>query len=246
MTDAPHGPDGSVRHVQADGIRLAYRTWGAAQAPPLVLVHALGETSRDWSNVAPTLAASRRVYAPDLRGHGDSDWSGPYTIERLTSDLSAFLDVLTPGRLAIAGHSIGGPPAYLYAARHPERVTRLVLEDPAPPWPRAQRALARPEGQGQGRSKGESQHPPSFDWHATALRNEFVTPQVNGWRKALLRIQARTLIIAGGTTSHIDQGQLAGMAALTPRCELVTIPAGHRVHAARPAQFTAAVAAFLE
>lgn len=86
---------------------------------------------------------------------------------------------------------------------------------------------ARHPGTGQGQGQGESQHPPSFDWHATALRNEFVTPQVNGWRKALLRI-------------------LAGMAALTPRCELVTIPAGHRVHAARPAQFTAAVAAFLE
>ena len=105
---------------------------------------------------------------------------------------------------------------------------------------------ARHPGTGQGQGQGQGEHPPSFDWHATALRNEFVTPQVNGWRKALLRIQARTLIIAGGTTSHIDQGQLAGMAALTPRCELVTIPAGHRVHAARPAQFTAAVAAFLE
>jgi len=49
----------------------------------------------------------------------------------------------------------------------------------------------------------------------------------------------------GGAGSHIDQGQLAEMAALIPDCELVTIPAGHLVHAARPAQFSAVVAGFL-
>jgi hypothetical protein len=43
----------------------------------------------------------------------------------------------------------------------------------------------------------------------------------------------------------VDQHRLAEMASLIPRCELITIPAGHLVHAARPAEFTAAVAGFL-
>jgi 3-oxoadipate enol-lactonase len=111
-----------------------------------VLLHALGEDSSDWAPVAATLAPWWRVYAPDLRGHGASDWPGSYTIEQLTSDLAAFLDALDLDQVTLGGHSICGPPAYLYAARHPHRVARLVLEDPAPPWPRARRILPPPGG----------------------------------------------------------------------------------------------------
>src|SRR5262249_44952502 len=132
---------GVVRHVQAGAVRLACRTWGSAGRPPLVLLHALGEQSLDWAPGAASLARSWELYALDLRGHGASDWVGPYTIEQLTMDLAAFLDALEIERAALLGHSIGGPPAYLYAARHPRRVIRLVLEDPAPPWARPPRVL---------------------------------------------------------------------------------------------------------
>jgi 3-oxoadipate enol-lactonase len=222
-----------VRYVRAGGIRVAYRTWGPAEAPPLVLLHALGDTSSDWAPVAEALAPAWRVYAPDLRGHGASDWPGGYTIEQLTADLAAFLDALGLGQVILGGHSMGGPPAYLYAARHPGRVARLVLEDPAPPWPRARRVRTRPAD------------PLPFDWEATALSNEFTSPQVGSWRTALRQVRAPALLIAGGPASHVDQGQLADMAALLPDCQLVTIRAGHLVHAARPAQFTAVVTGFL-
>jgi pimeloyl-ACP methyl ester carboxylesterase len=219
--------------VQAGGTWLAYRSWGPAGAPPAVLLHALGEQSADWETVAAALAPSRRVYAPDLRGHGASDWPGGYTIEQLVTDLGGFIDALGLDRVTLAGHSVGAPPAYLYAARHPERVTALILEDPAPPWPRAPRTVTRPGGT------------LPFDWDGTALSNQFTDPQVSAWRDSLRHIQAPALLVAGGPGSHIDQGQLADMAALIPDCELVTIPAGHLVHAARPAEFTAAVTAFL-
>jgi pimeloyl-ACP methyl ester carboxylesterase len=222
-----------VQRVQAGEVRLAYRTWGSAGAPPAVLLHALGEQSSDWTPVASALAPSWRVYAPDLRGHGASDWPGSYTIEQLTTDLAAFLDALGLDQVTLVGHSIGGPPVYLYAARHPGRVARLVLEEPAPPWPRERRSAARPEG------------PLPFDWDATALSNEFTDPQVSSWRDSLRHIQAPALLIAGGPASHVDQGQLAGMATLIPDCELTTILAGHLVHAARPAEFTAAMTSFL-
>ena len=222
-----------MRRIQAGTVRLAYRTWGPVGAPPLVLLHALGEQSSDWAPVAQALAPSWRVYAPDLRGHAASDWAGPYTIEQLATDLAAFLDALELEQVALGGHSVGGPPAYLYAARQPGRVTRLVLEDPAPPWPREPRVLARPEG------------PLPFDWDVTALSNEFIDPQASSWRDELERITAPALVIAGGPASHVDQDQLAGMAALIPDCELVTIPAGHLVHAAQPAGVTAAAVAFL-
>ena len=219
--------------MQAAGVQLAYRTWGPAEAPPVVLLHALGEQSSDWAPVAAALAPSWRVYAPDLRGHGDSDWPGSYTIEQLTMDLAAFLDALGLEQVTLGGHSMGGPPAYLHAARHPDRVSRLVLEDPAPPWSRARRTVSRPD------------RPLLFDWDVTQLSNEFTEPQVSSWRAALRHIQAPALLVAGGPDSHVDQGQLAEMASRIPDCELVTIPAGHLVHAARPAEFTAAMTAFL-
>jgi len=222
-----------MQSVQAGRVRLAYRTWGSVQAPPVVLLHALGEQSSDWAPVAAALASSWCVYAPDLRGHGASEWTGSYTIEQLTADLAAFLDALDLDQVTLGGHSVGGPPAYLYAARHPGRVTRLVLEDPAPPWPRTPRVLARPEGT------------LPFDWDVTAMSNQFTSPRVGSWRDELRRIQAPALLIAGGPASHVDQGQLKDMAALIPDCELVTIPAGHLVHSAQPAEFTAAVIAFL-
>ena len=208
MTDIKSG---LVRHVAAGQVRLAYRTWGPAQAPPLVLLHALGDDSSDWALVATALSPSWRVYAPDLRGHGASDWPGAYTIEQLSADLAAFLDALGLERVALGGHSIGAVPAFLLAARQD-----------------------RPAG------------PLSFDWGAMALSNEFTAAQVSPWRDSLRRIQAPALLVAGGPASHVDQGQLADMAGLIPDCELLTIPAGHLVHAARPADFTAAVSAFLD
>jgi 3-oxoadipate enol-lactonase len=175
-----------VRRVQAGTVGLAYRTWGPAGAPRLVLLHALGRQSWDWAAAAQALASSWRVYAPDLRGHGASDWADPYTIEQLPTDLAAFVDALEVEQVALGGHSIGGPPAYLYAARHPGRVTRLVPEDPAPPWPRTPRVLARPEG------------PLPFDWDVMALSNEFTDPQASSWRDELRRIAAPALLTAGG------------------------------------------------
>lgn len=62
------------RSVDVGGVRLAFRVSGPPGAQPLVLLHALGEDATDWDGVAPALAASRRVYALDLRGHGRSDW----------------------------------------------------------------------------------------------------------------------------------------------------------------------------
>ena len=65
--------------VQAGDIRLAYAVTGEPGAPPMVLLHALGERGADWAPVAGRFAERFRVFAFDLRGHGDSDWPGEYS-----------------------------------------------------------------------------------------------------------------------------------------------------------------------
>lgn len=76
-----------------------------------------------------------------------------------------------------------------------------------------------------------------------------IVGQVNAGDQAawdgLAGITAPALLIGGGQDSHIDQNKIAAAAALIPRCELVTIPAGHLVHAARPDEFATAVLTWL-
>ena len=183
--------------------------------------------------MAATLTDSWHVYALDLRGHGRSDWPGTYTLALLRDDVLAFLDALKLPQVTVIGHSMGGAAAYLVAMRQPERVRRLALEEPAPPWPRVPPSQVRPPG------------PLSFDWAVTVLSAEASAPPPASSRDGLAAITAPALVIAGGPDSHVSQARLADMAALIPGGQLITIPAGHLVHAAQPARFTSAVAAFL-
>ncbi|MFI8933313.1 alpha/beta fold hydrolase [Streptomyces sp. NPDC053474] len=119
---------------------------GPPDAPPLVLLHALGEDATDWEAVVPALARSRRAYALDLRGHGRSDWPGDYSLELMQADVLRFLDALGLGPVDLIGHSMGGIVAYLLAQDHPQRVSRLILEDVPIPRPREQTTPTKPDG----------------------------------------------------------------------------------------------------
>ncbi|MEU9211287.1 alpha/beta fold hydrolase [Streptomyces sp. NPDC048415] len=80
------------RSLDVGGVLLAYQASGPLDAPPLVLLHALGEDATGWDAVAPVFTRSRRVYALDLRGHGRSDWPGNYSFELMRADVLRFLD----------------------------------------------------------------------------------------------------------------------------------------------------------
>ncbi|GAA3860383.1 alpha/beta fold hydrolase [Streptomyces sp. NPDC003328] len=221
------------RRVDLTGIRLAYRVWGPPDAPPLVLLHALGEGAADWDRVAPVLARSRRVYALDLRGHGLSDRPGDYALELMQSDVLRFLDSLGLDRVDLIGHSLGGVIAYLFAADRPQRVAGLVLEDVPAPRDREPSTPARPEGE------------LSFDWEVVpAVRRQLDRPDP-AWSARLGRITADTLVVAGGPSSHMPQDAVAELARLIPGGRMVTIPVGHLVHRFAPEAFTEAVADFL-
>ena len=247
--------------IPANGIRLAYFTSGRADGPPLVLLHSLGEPSATWDEIAPELGREYRLIAFDLRGHGDSEWPGEYSFELMRDDVLDALDRLGLEQVSIIGHSLGGTVASLVAEARPDLVCQLVLEDTVPPKPPAPvladavladavLANAVPVGAEEqaGRPRAMPPPPPEklpMDWPlVVAIAGQLKDPDP-AWWAGLPSITARTLIIAGGEDSHVPQVLLAEAAQLIPDARLITIPAGHRVHTSRPAEFTAAVLDFL-
>jgi len=125
----------AIAHAQVNGLRLHYVDWGEAGNPPMVLLHGFSAQARYWDGFAVHMRDAFHVYALDQRGHGDSDWAGEYPPEAMPSDLAALADQLGLERFTIVGHSMGGGVAFRYAADHPERVERLIVEDAALPSP---------------------------------------------------------------------------------------------------------------
>lgn len=199
----------------------------------MMLLHALGERAANWAPVTPQLAEYFHVFALDFRGHGGSDWPGTYSFQLMCDDVVGALDQLGLAKVTLVGHSMGGTVAYLVAMQHPDRVERLIVEDVPPPFPRERAIPDRP---------AESL---DFDWAVVPV----IIGQVNQGDPAawdgLGTITAPTLLIGGGPQSHIPQDKLAAVAARIPRCDLVTIPAGHLVHEARPSQFADVVLGWL-
>jgi 3-oxoadipate enol-lactonase len=101
--------------VEVGGVELAYAIEGEARLPAVVLLHALGENSGNWTVIAKVLAATHRVYALDLRGHGASSRPETYSLELMRSDLLGFLDAVDLGDVSLVGHSLGAAVAYLVA-----------------------------------------------------------------------------------------------------------------------------------
>jgi len=127
-------PDESTEFHEVHGLRLLCRSWGRADAPAIVLLHGLRGFSGTWRTLAGMFCANYRLIALDQRGRGDSDWDPAcnYYTDAYLGDLEAIVDRLQLRRFALLGHSMGGTSAYVYADRHPERLTALVIEDIAP------------------------------------------------------------------------------------------------------------------
>lgn len=241
------GMDIEIRTAKANGITLAYRAWGPEAAPPVLLLHSRAADGGDWTPIAERLAIGpdpHRVYAPDLRGHGTSDWPGTepgaaadvYAYEALRDDMLALLTGLGVERADVVGHSMGGIVAYLLAQEAPHVVRRLVLEDvPAPiPFDPPRSPTERPAGE------------LSFDWamiEATDARANDPDPT---WWDHMGRITMPTLVIAGGPTSGIPQERVTVLAERIPDARVVTVDAGHLVHETRPEEFLAVLEPFLK
>jgi pimeloyl-ACP methyl ester carboxylesterase len=116
------------------GYRIHYLAEGPASGPVVVLVHGLGGRAEDWLNLAPWLKrAGYRVYMPDLLGYGRSEKPADfsYSITDEAGVVIGFMDALGLKQVDLGGWSMGGWIVQILAAKHPERVKRLMLFDAA-------------------------------------------------------------------------------------------------------------------
>jgi pimeloyl-ACP methyl ester carboxylesterase len=123
------GPES--RSYQSQGLRLHYWDWGNQDAPLMLLVHGGRDHGRSWDLFARALQPHYHVLAPDLRGHGDSDWTrgGSYSLTEYVYDLSRLVRSTAAREVTIVGHSMGGMVGLIYAGTFPDQVSKLVVLD---------------------------------------------------------------------------------------------------------------------
>ena len=123
-----------------------WQEWGSESAPPIVLLHDIGENRLIWTEVAKQLSSAYHVLALDLRGHGDTSRSSRrcYDLDDLIGDIDELvIELSLNGRdwqgsytrpWVLVGRGTGGALASAYAASKPGRVSALLLIDYDPNW----------------------------------------------------------------------------------------------------------------
>lgn len=114
--------------LDSQGCRLHIRRWGNPQAPTLFLLHGWMDVSASFQFVVDELLRDWNIIAPDWRGFGPSEWlHRPYFFAEHLADLESILNHYAPsGQVRLAGHSMGGILACLYAGIRPQRVEKLI------------------------------------------------------------------------------------------------------------------------
>lgn len=124
------------RYYWSQRLKLHYAVWGDESNPPLLLIHGNRDHARTWDQVALELKREYCVYAVDLRGHGDSQWSvgSQYSLPEFVLDVAMLGRELNRNPLTVIGHSLGGAVALEYTGVFPQFVRKVVaVEGLGPP-----------------------------------------------------------------------------------------------------------------
>jgi pimeloyl-ACP methyl ester carboxylesterase len=117
---------------ESNGLTLSYRSWGAPDAPLMIIHHGFLDQAGAWEDAAIALADDYYVVAMDARGHGDSEWigrGGAYYFSDYILDLHALLQTLGERPVVLVGHSMGASVVSYYAGAFGEHIRGLVLVD---------------------------------------------------------------------------------------------------------------------
>ncbi len=133
------------RFYYSQRLKLHYLDWGNEQAPPLLLIHGGQDHCRNWDWVVDKLHHQFHIITPDLRGHGDSQWtaSGNYQLLDFVYDIHQLIEQKSLAPLRIVGHSLGGAIGLHYAGLFPETVAKIIAIEGLGPSPKMLAERAR-------------------------------------------------------------------------------------------------------
>jgi pimeloyl-ACP methyl ester carboxylesterase len=234
------------------------------------VVHGLGDRAAAWAGFRDALASQLGVRLFDLPGHGEAPRSGDYRYPALVAAVGKATAELDP--FALLGHSVGGAAAWLFAARHPERVTRLILLEPAAPHqspfihgptpeprhPYSYASLAKiadmmraldpnfteADAKASYVQRPDGRWEPDFDAALFPALVDDARDNGDAYRAELGKIRAPTLVIRG-ERSFARPGQMEEIAAEIPNARLLTLPGGHFLHREQTELLSRAVTEFL-
>jgi esterase len=243
-------------------VTLSYLDAGG-DGKPLVALHAYWMEAGTYASLADALAPEWRIYALDLRGHGHSDKSAELSWDGFLGDLEAFLHhlgVLLPTLLI--GNSIGGTIAFRYAARHPEQVRALVIEETAVVDKADMSFMRAWEGVYPTRDALLAKIGDRLAWSVEPSIRQVeggwsLCFSPNGLGDAHQNLQGDfwadwtatscpTLLIRGTESRVVSAEIMAQMSARRASTSLESFKAGHVVHHDVPAEFEKAVRVFLD
>lgn len=129
------GPTSHLYYSQK--LRLHYVDWGNEGAPALLLIHGGRDHCHNWDWIAERLRGRYHIVAPDLRGHGDSEWAvgGSYNELNYVYDIAQLVHQKRMAPVIIVAHSLGGSIALLYSGLYPETVAKVVAIEGLGPSP---------------------------------------------------------------------------------------------------------------
>ena len=239
--------------------------------PPLLVVHGLYGSARNWGVICRKLSSDRSVHAVDNRNHGESAWKDTHSYLDLANDLAEVIEA-DFGKVDLLGHSMGGKAAMTLALTRPDLVNRLIVADIAPvaythsqlQYIHAMRAvdLSRVEKRSDALSQLEevgvedptlrSFFTQSLDlkskrWRLNLETLEAEMSKIMGFPDIEGSYGGKTLFLSGANSDYMLSEHRPRIKQLFPKAGFVKISgAGHWLHAEKPAEFLATVDAWLK
>jgi len=247
-------------HFLHGELGLSYLDTGG-KGPVLIALHGHWMEGETFRRLSAHLKPGWRTVAPDQRGHGYSDHTPTYRRDDYLADLLALYEHLQIEQAVLLGHSLGGVNAYQFAARHPERVRGLIIEDIGAvvdadmgfirEWGgthATREALARRIGERLLPYVEPSIRHTEAGWQLAFDVDDILTSQaeLNGDHWADWLGSDCPALLLRGRDSPLSKPELfEQMAQRRPHTELVTLAGGHVIHADNLIGFTEAVKGFL-